>query len=68
MDALAHRPYGVVPCSKGTATYRVKRYRERAEELRTIADDLLHRECHQMMMRLANTYDEMAEREAAPTH
>jgi hypothetical protein len=66
MDGLDHRPYAILPCDRGTSKYRVKRYRERAEELRTIADDLIQQECHDMMMRLANTYDDLARREEAP--
>lgn len=68
MDAMDHRPYAIMPCDRGSAKYRVKRYRERAEELRTIADDLLHRECQQMLERLANTYEEMAAQEERPPH
>jgi hypothetical protein len=54
------RPLAIVPFSKGSSTYRVKRYRERAEELRAIAEDLCHPECQQMLIRLATSYDEMA--------
>jgi hypothetical protein len=67
-DLADHRPYAIVPCDKGSSNYRVKRYRERAEELRTIAGDLVHRECHDMLTRLANSYDAMADREEYPRH
>ncbi|MFL6688821.1 MAG: hypothetical protein ACJ8IR_01335 [Alphaproteobacteria bacterium] len=54
------RPYVIVPFERGSTTYRVKRYRERAEELRAIAQDLLSDDCHHTLMRLAHTYDQMA--------
>lgn len=60
MDTTNDRPYAIVPCEKGSSAYRVKRYRERAEELRTIADDLRHSDCQQTLLRLANSYDQMA--------
>ncbi|HSC19372.1 MAG TPA: hypothetical protein VLC74_10690 [Rhizomicrobium sp.] len=60
MDPFGSRPLAIVPCDKGSSTYRVKRYRERAEELRTIAADLLSQECHDTLIRLANSYDQMA--------
>jgi hypothetical protein len=67
-DLADHRPYAIVPCDRGSPNYRVKRYRERAEELRTIADDLMHRECQDMLTRLANSYDAMADREEHTRH
>jgi hypothetical protein len=54
------QPYTIVPFEKGSTTYRVKRYRERAEELRAIAQDLTSDGCHDTLMRLAHTYDQMA--------
>jgi hypothetical protein len=54
------RPYAIVPFEKGSTSYRVKRYRERAEELRAIAQDLLSDDCHDTLLRLAETYDHMA--------
>jgi hypothetical protein len=54
------RPYAIVPFEKGSTSYRVKRYRERAEELRAIAQDLLSDDCHTTLMQLAHTYDQMA--------
>lgn len=65
MDATQGRSYGIVPCDKGSSAYRVKRYRERAEELRTIADDLRHSDCQQTLLRLANSYEQMATQAAA---
>ena len=65
-DGIDERPYAIVPCDRGSSNYRVKRYRERAEELRTIAEDILHPECQAMLSRLANSYDAMAHREALP--
>jgi len=60
MALIEPRPYAIVPFDRGSKSYRVKRYRERAEELRAIAEDLLNNECQATLMRLANTYDEMA--------
>ena len=37
------RPYAIVPFQKASKTYRVKRYRQRAELLREIAGDLVAR-------------------------
>lgn len=58
--------YGIAPFEKGSTTYRVKRYRERAEELRAIAQDLLSDDCHDTLMRLAHTYDQMASQAEVP--
>ena len=65
MDTTKDRSYVIAPCEKGSSTYRVKRYRERAEELRTIADDLRHSDCQQTLLRLASSYDQMATQAAA---
>ena len=65
MNEAQGQPYSIMPCDKGSSSYRVKRYRERAEELRTIADDLLHRECQQTLLRLASSYDDLATQAAA---
>jgi hypothetical protein len=67
MDPM-DRPYAIVPCDKGSANYRVKRYKERAEELRTIASDLLTQECHDTLISLANAYDQMAISAQGLTH
>jgi len=53
------------PCTftlfpKGTSAYRIKRYRERADQLRTIAHDLLLDDLQKRLMALANSYDDMA--------
>lgn len=68
MDPFDSRPIAIVPCVQGSTSYRVKRYRERAEELRTIAADLLSQECHDTLMRLANSYDQMAASLGGPRH
>jgi hypothetical protein len=67
MDAM-NRPYAILPCQKGSTSYRVKRYKERAEELRTIAADLLSQECHDTLVRLATTYEQMAMSAQGVTH
>jgi len=56
---------GILPCEKGSSAYRVKRYRERAEELRTIAEDLSQDECQQTLLRLAKSYEQMATQAAS---
>ena len=65
MDDARGKTYAILPCEKGSSAYRVKRYRERAEELRTIADDLLHDECQQTLLRLATSYEQMAAQAAS---
>lgn len=50
----------IAPCEKGSSNYRVKRYRERAEELRAIAEDLKTDDCRDTLIRLADTYEQMA--------
>ena len=59
--------YGIAPFRKAPANVRVKRYRERAEELRTIAEDLVQSDCQGMMARLAASYDAMADSEERRT-
>lgn len=54
-------PFEIRPFDKGSTSYRVKRYRERAEELRAIAQDLKSDECQNMLVRLANSYEQMAD-------
>ncbi|HSC18250.1 MAG TPA: hypothetical protein VLC74_04985 [Rhizomicrobium sp.] len=62
---LESRSFAIAPCDKGSSNYRVKRYRERAEELRTIAEDVVSDDCHDTLIRLADTYDQMALQAAA---
>ena len=65
MDQPKGPPYSIQPCARGSSAYRIKRYRERAEELRTIADDLLHGECQETLLRIASSYEDMALQAAA---
>ena len=53
-------PYAIAPFSKGTTTYRIKRYLDRAEELRVIARDMYDLECQRMLIGLAVSYEQMA--------
>ena len=53
-------PYAVVPFSKGTVAYRIKRYLDRADELRTIATDICDAECRRILLGLADSYERMA--------
>jgi hypothetical protein len=59
---LNHRPLAIVPLSDGSPAAQARHYRERAEELRTIAGDLCSHDCQVMLERLANSYEEMAGR------
>ena len=61
LDPFDPRPLIILPCDKGSMNYRVKRYRERAEELRAIAADLISQDCRDTLVRLANSYDQMAQ-------
>ena len=49
------------PFIRGPAADRVKRYRERAERLRGMADDFTAQEWQEILLRLADSYEEMAE-------
>ena len=68
MDPFSQRPLAILPCDRGSAKYRVKRYKDRAEELRTIAADLINQECRDTLLRLANSYDQMAIAAGQPRH
>ena len=54
------RQFVISPCEQGSINYKVKRYRERAEALRTIAEDVVSGEYHAMLVRLAESSDETA--------
>lgn len=54
------KTYAVAPFSNGTAAYRVKRYLDRAEELRAIACDICDEECRRNLLGLADSYEKMA--------
>jgi hypothetical protein len=49
------------PFIQGPAPYRVRRYRERAERLRAMAEDFVAQEWRDILLRLAHSYEEMAE-------
>jgi len=61
-----HR-YAIQPFNRGSKTYRIRRYRERAEMLRQIATDVIALECRDVLVSLADAYEGMA-RELAPSH
>lgn len=58
--------YAILPFKRGNQTYRIRRYRERAEMLRRIAGDVIATECRDMLMGLANAYEGMAAHELVP--
>ena len=45
----------------GSAALRVVQYRNRAEELRVIADELVLNSERETLLRIADTYDDMAD-------
>ena len=49
------------PFIRGPAADRVKRYRERAERLRGMADDFTAQEWQEILLRLADSYEELAD-------
>jgi hypothetical protein len=49
------------PFIRGPAADRVKRYRERAERLRGMADDFSAPEWQEILLRLADSYEGLAE-------
>jgi hypothetical protein len=49
------------PLIRGPACHRVKRYRERAEKLRGIADDFAGQEWRDILLRLCASYEEVAD-------
>ena len=51
---LESHPFPIVHCDKGSSNY------ERAEELRVIAEDVISDDCHDTLIRLANSYEQMA--------
>ncbi len=57
---MPESPYTVVPFNKGTSAYRAKRYRERADQLRSIAQDLVMNDLQPVLMTLARSYEDMA--------
>jgi hypothetical protein len=61
------RPYAVVPYTDGPIAYRIKRYRQRAETLKTIAEEIVAEPVRDTLLRIANTYERMAQ-DAASAH
>jgi hypothetical protein len=53
-------PFAIIPCNKGSIAYRVKRYRDRADRLRSIAEEVASKPERDTLLRLANTYEELA--------
>lgn len=49
------------PFIRGPAADRVKRYRERAERLRGMADDFTAPEWQEILLRLADSYEDLAD-------
>jgi hypothetical protein len=57
---MRESPYAVAAFNKGSSTYRAKRYRERADQLRSIAQDLVLNDLQPVLMKLARSYEDMA--------
>ena len=51
----------LMPWPRKTALKRIVQYRNRAEELRLIAEEIRHADFRARVLRTANTYLEMAE-------
>ena len=64
---MSERLYGIMPCTEGPISFRIKRYRERADTLKLIADEVLVERERQTLLRIATTYEAMAN-QAARTH
>lgn len=50
----------ITPFIQGPPTYLVEQYRARAERLRVISGDLVSEEWRDIMLRLADCYEELA--------
>ena len=57
---MSECPSVINPSIQGPASYRVQRYRERAESLRAMAGDFTAREWRDILLRLADSYEELA--------
>lgn len=57
---MSECPSVISPFIRGPAAYRVKRYRERAESLRAMAQDLAAQEWRDILLRLADSYEALA--------
>jgi hypothetical protein len=66
-NEMEKRPYGIVPCTEGPIGYKVKRYRERAETLKLIAEEVIAEPIRNTLLQVANTYEAMAQ-DAARAH
>jgi len=64
---MEKRPYAIVPCTEGPIGYRIKRYRQRADALKAVAEELLGDPERHTLLRIATTYEAMAD-EAAHAH
>jgi hypothetical protein len=66
-NEMEKRAYGIVPCTEGPIGYKVKRYRERAQSLKIIAEEVIAEPTRKTLLRVADTYEAMAQ-EAARAH
>jgi hypothetical protein len=53
-------PSVINPFIQGPAPYRIRQYHERAERLRAMAKDFVAREWQDILLRLADSYEELA--------
>ena len=64
---MEDRPFTIIPFDRGSKPYKAKRYLERAETLRAIADDMVPCACRDTLLKVASSYQEMAAKEVAPS-
>ena len=64
---MEKRPYAIVPCTEGPIGHRIKRYRQRADALKAVAEELLAERERKTLLRIATTYEAMAD-QAARAH
>jgi hypothetical protein len=57
--SVSHIPY-LAPFKSGDARARIRMCRQRADELRLIADDVMDDNCRVTLLRLAQSYERMA--------
>ena len=57
---MSECPSVINPFVRGPAAYRIQRYRERAARLRAMVEDLAAEEWRDILVRLAESYEDLA--------